>query len=63
VELLSAAGRVPSPFEVVASQPQATRFFRHASQRIRDPKDWDRLTAVLDSPDFGAGRPRAKGRA
>jgi len=52
VELLSAAGRVPSPFEVVASQPQATHFFRRAAQRIRDPRDWERLTAVIDSPDF-----------
>jgi transcriptional regulator with XRE-family HTH domain len=53
-ELLSAAGRVPSPFEMVGSQPAATRFFRRAAQRIRDPRDWDRLTAVLDSPDFDA---------
>jgi transcriptional regulator with XRE-family HTH domain len=54
LQLLSAAGRVPSPFEVVASQPAATRFFRRAAERIRDPGDWDRLTDVLDSSDFGS---------
>jgi transcriptional regulator with XRE-family HTH domain len=54
VVLLSAAGRVPSPFEMVGSQPEATRFFRRAAQRIRDPQDWDRLTEVIDSPDFGS---------
>jgi transcriptional regulator with XRE-family HTH domain len=54
LQLLSAAGRVPSPFEVVASQPAATRFFRRAAERIRDPGDWDRLTDLLDSSDFGS---------
>jgi transcriptional regulator with XRE-family HTH domain len=54
VELLAAAGRVPSPFEVVASQPAATRFFRRAAERIRDPKDWDRLTDLLESSDLGS---------
>jgi transcriptional regulator with XRE-family HTH domain len=54
VQLLSAAGRVPSPFEVVASQPAATRFFRRAAERIRDPGDWDRLTDLLDSSDIGS---------
>lgn len=53
VELLVAAGRVPSPFEVLGSQPEATRFFRRASQRIRDPEGWDRLTEILESRDFG----------
>jgi transcriptional regulator with XRE-family HTH domain len=52
VELLHAAGRVPSPFEVIGSQPEATRFFRRASERIRSPQDWDRLTAMIDSPAF-----------
>lgn len=54
VELLSAAGRVPSPFEVVGSQPEATRFFRRAAKRVRGPEDWNRLTEVLDSPAFGS---------
>lgn len=54
VELLAAAGRVPSPFEAVASQPAATRFFRRAAERIRDPADWDRLTNLVESSDFGS---------
>lgn len=61
VELLNAAGRVPSPFEVIGSQPEATRFFRRASEQIQDPRDWDRLTAMIDSPDFESETRNGKG--
>jgi transcriptional regulator with XRE-family HTH domain len=56
LHLLEAAGRLPSPFGAMARQPEATRFFRRAVERIRDPEDWKRLTAALDSPDFAAKR-------
>jgi transcriptional regulator with XRE-family HTH domain len=52
--LLSAAGRVPSPFAAIGSQPEATAFFRSAVERISDPADWTRLTEVVESQAFGA---------
>jgi transcriptional regulator with XRE-family HTH domain len=60
IQLLSAAGRVPSPFEIVGSQPQATHFFRRAAARIQDPEDWDRLTEVVESSQFGPSGSHAK---
>jgi transcriptional regulator with XRE-family HTH domain len=54
LELLSAAGRVPSPFDVVGSHPEATRFFRAAAEKIDNPKDWERLTEMIESTSFGA---------
>lgn len=52
VELLSAAGRVPSPFDVVGAQPEAARFFRQAAERIQTGEDWDRLSEIVNSPAF-----------
>jgi transcriptional regulator with XRE-family HTH domain len=49
--LLEAAGRLPSPFERLARDPEAARFFRRAVERVRDPEGWRRLEAALDSPD------------
>jgi transcriptional regulator with XRE-family HTH domain len=61
LNLLTAAGRVPSPFDVIGGQPEAARFFRRAAERIHSGEDWDRLAEVIDSPAFAGGGSAAEG--
>lgn len=48
LELLDLARKVPSPFEAVARDQEAVRFFRLATETITGPEGWRELTEYLE---------------
>jgi transcriptional regulator with XRE-family HTH domain len=48
MELVSLANRVPEPFDPIARNEEAMRFFRRAAEEIRDNDGWRELSAALD---------------
>ena len=48
LELLDLARKVPSPFEAVARDHEAVRFFRLATETITGPEGWRDLTNYLE---------------
>jgi HTH-type transcriptional regulator, competence development regulator len=48
LELMDLANKVPAVFEGITRDREALRFFRHATETIRDPAEWRDLSAYLE---------------
>ena len=48
LELMELANKVPPPFQGIAGSPEAMRFFRRATETIRDPAGWRDLLDYLE---------------
>lgn len=61
LDLMELANKLPPPLSGLAGQPEALRFFRHASATMRSPSEWRELSAYLDRRERrrgGAARSR-----
>jgi transcriptional regulator with XRE-family HTH domain len=48
LELMNLANKVPAVFESIARDRDALRFFRRATETIKDPAEWRGLSAYLE---------------
>jgi len=60
LELLDLAQKVPDPLAGILADKHGLQFFRKASEIIKEPEGWERLTQELKRLQKGSDQPHGK---
>ena len=58
LELLELAQKVPSPLAEILADKHGLQFFRRASEIVKEPEEWQKLSQELERLEKGKGEGR-----